>query len=129
MEEKLKETIENSKCPKCGGKLVGVDGDSITGLKCSKCGEWAIVTTHFPDYHYDETKYTISLLPKESFTKEQMSFISKKCQCNYIDIKQKLSKEKMKCISGVATELKDVIIDLNKLDIKYEIEPKFKYVF
>lgn len=119
----------SSKCSKCGVEYVSVQGDGIMGQKCPQCGEWGIITTYFPDYCYDETNYTINILPCLEISREHMKYIAKKCNINYMKVKQNLAREKMFLEKGKARDLKELILELNDKKIKYEIVPEFKWKF
>ena len=123
-----KKTISMGICPKCNEKLISERRENSIVISCPNCGI-VMVGDVPPDYAEDMTLYTIVIDKNIEFTKEQMKYISKVCQVNYIDAKKILENGKYILKKGTASDLKELIQSLSHQKIKYSINPKFKYIF
>ena len=97
-------------------------------MKCSKC-DYNFVTDNIHEWQEDDTEYSIYFKPNNALPFDKLKFIAKKCGTSCIKVKSALSNDKLFYTKGMAWELKDAIVELNKLGIDYEITPKFKYNF
>lgn len=118
----------NSKCPICNSELIDISDDNILGAKCPNC-DFGYVADNIHDWQEDETKYSIFIKSNNSMSFEKLKYIAKKCQSSCIKVKKELSINNLFFKKGLVWEIKNDIIELNKIGIEYEISPTFKYIF
>ena len=112
-------------CEKCKEKMIWKIDGSTQGWSCPECG-WNVITSYISEINLDETEYSIYIEKPLKIETEKIMIISKIANVNYIVAKQMLEEEY--CIlKARATKVKDTINKLEELDIKYHVNPSFKY--
>ena len=115
-------------CKKCGNSMKLVDDGVSIGWICESCGE-GYITTYDNPINSDENIYEIILLSHYKVSKEQLKFISKINNSNYIQTKKDLIKGNVVLKKGLAKEIKDILIQLKNLEISFTVSPEFPYQY
>lgn len=114
------------KCQKCNEHMVNFQHDAVQGCVCPKCG-WNIVTTRISEINMDGTEYSIHIRATVDINKEKIKLIARIAGVNYVCARQILIKDSVCILKAKAPEVKQARDELEKLNIKYEIIPVFKY--
>lgn len=112
-------------CPNCGTEMIVNYDKPALNLTCPKCG-CKITSTKWEEIDLDDTKYKILLEVVSDPNIEQIKFISKLAGLNYPTSKALLKNGGL-VFEGLATEILEKKLKLNKENIRYTIEPFFKY--
>lgn len=87
-----------------------------------------IPVTCYSTMLYDESIYKIYIILKESkYNKEEIKAFSKVCHINYIEASKKLKNKRNLIGEGNAYWVRDILEQLLKYDINYEIIPSYCY--
>lgn len=113
-------------CEKCKTDMNWFSEDSVQGWVCSNCG-WNLITTNIDEIYEDITEYSVYIKNMNGVNNEKIKSIARIAGVNFI-IARKMLMESHACISkGKAPKIKDVIRELEKLNIQFEVIPKFRY--
>lgn len=100
--------------------------DSVQGWVCSNCG-WNLMTTNIDEIYEDITEYSIYIKNVNEVNNEKIKSIARIAGVNFIVAREMLMKSQVCILKDKAPKIKDVIEELEKLAIQFEVIPKFKY--
>ncbi|MCQ2797617.1 MAG: hypothetical protein MJ241_04060 [Bacilli bacterium] len=117
--------VITDKCPECSAALEEKrEGSALTYI-CSKCG-WSVATTDFEPIDLDQTVYSITLIDGNVPSKRKLSALSKITGKNFIECST-LIKTNGVVMSGKARKVIEYRDILNDAELKFDINPHFKY--
>ena len=125
MKRLTKTYIQHCKCPECGSDAIVKWCPSNISTKCTKCG-YEISSTLFHPIDSDETECCVSLESHQEISKSNLSILSELTGFNYIKCKEILIKGAV-LKSGLARDVNDLIDTLSLSNIKFNVEPEWKY--
>ncbi len=112
-------------CWECGGELVSeIKGSSLV-VTCSKCG-MSIARSWSEPIREDPTDYKI-ILTDSDCSPAKLKAIAKITGFNYLTIRKISQNTPQELCQGWATVIRDKKKYLDDADVKYIIEPKWKY--
>ncbi|WP_227430607.1 hypothetical protein [Psychrobacter sp. I-STPA6b] len=114
-------------CPKCQKLVKSKIQERTSGLYCSTCDEWTVVTSHFSAIETDPNQYTLTFQLTSLPPKQTLKTLSHKLKLNYITIKNKIDKKHDFIFKGNASDVLELIEVLDNTDNTYLIEPNFYY--
>lgn len=95
-------------------------------VTCPECG-WGYATTKFERIDEDRANYTISIVPSNAPTTEQIKAVSQLCGSNFLKAKATLEDGLANAYTGKARDLYEKKILLDKAKVAYEINPSYTY--
>jgi hypothetical protein len=112
-------------CPKCCAEMIAVYKKPALNLACPKC-DCKLATTIWEDIDLDDTDYEIVLKLSANPSMNQIKFLSHLTGQNYIASKKLLEKGGV-LLKAKAVEVKNKMVELDKINIQYYISPDFPY--
>ena len=119
--------VDKSYCEFCGCPLIHKIEGSTQGLFCTSCGKWGAVTSYIPLVETDETLYHLYLTNGDPRNINHIRAISKISTKNFKESKELLNTSNAEIYSGVATDVKVVVDELEQARLKYLIQPLFPH--
>jgi hypothetical protein len=119
----MNELNSEFKCEWCGSKTEYKIQGSCQGSFCTNPScTWSVVTTYLPEFARDKTLYKMYLVSIDSASKNQIQFLSKVLNCNFIEAKRFLESNESYLGEGLATEA----LKTNKLAIECGVGINFE---
>ncbi len=113
-------------CEKCKADMNWFSENSVQGWVCSVCG-WNLMTTNIDKIYEDMTEYSIYIKNMNEINNEKIKTVAGIAGVNFI-IARNMLKESCVCmLKDKAPKVKDIIKELEKLKIQFEIFLEFKY--
>ncbi|WP_230659745.1 hypothetical protein [Psychrobacter sp. I-STPA10] len=115
-----------TKCYKCQNPVEIKRQDRLSGLYCSFCDEWIVVTSYFSAIETDPNQYILTfqlttLPPKQ--TLKTLKTLSHKLELNYIAIKNKIDKKQDFIFKGNAMKVLELVEILgNNVDFNLKVQ-------
>lgn len=114
------------KCEKCGTEMMHYIKGASQITKCPKCG-WGWATSYIEPIHEDTTIYSIIIEHDNDVNEKNVSEIKKYTNQTSPEIISVLKNGNFILTKQNAIEVKNIICELDNLNIKYNIEPEFKW--
>lgn len=121
-----REDIDEMICEKCQSKMSWFTEDSVQGWKCLNCG-WNLITTKIDMICGDVTEYSIYIKKANEINKEKIKCIARTAGVNFIVARKMLMENHVCILKDKAPKVRNVIKELEKWKIPFEVIPKFKY--
>lgn len=113
-------------CEKCKANMNWFSEGSVQGWMCSNCG-WNLMTTNIDEIYEDTVEYSIYIKNINEINNEKIKSIARITGVNFIIAKKMLMESHVCILKDKASKVKNVIQELEKSEIQFEIIPKFKY--
>ena len=115
-----------NKCPICGKDLRTRIEGSTQITECSSC-DYSVATSYIDPIYEDNEDYRIIIDACETPDKKQYILLSKISGTNTLGVKKLLDKLPAELYVGKASDIKEIVSALNEAEIRYHIDPVFKY--
>ena len=114
------------KCEKCKTEMKHYIEGHSQNIKCPKCG-WGLATTYIEPIYEDNTIYSVIIERGNSVDAKSVAEIKKYTNLTNPEIINVLKNGDFVLIKQKAFEVKNIINRLNNLNVKYKVEPEFKW--
>lgn len=113
-------------CEKCQSNMSWFTEDSVQGWMCLNCG-WNLITTKIDMICEDITEYSIYINKVNEINKEKIKCIARTAGVNFIVARKMLMENHVCILKDKAPKVRNVIKELEKRKIPFEVIPKLKY--
>ncbi|MBR1599899.1 MAG: hypothetical protein IJ661_13455 [Lachnospiraceae bacterium] len=113
-------------CEQCDIVMESFSDNSVIGWRCPKCG-WAIVTSNLGKIHNDIVEYSIYITNPINASVDRIKLVAKITNTNYLNAKKLLEEGNCCIYKGKAVDVKNIIEELIKVEINYDVCPSFEY--
>lgn len=114
-----------NQCMECGGELISEVQGSCLSVKCLSCG-MSYATTWYDEFTWDHTDYKI-ILTDTDCNAAKLKAIAEITGFNYLTIRKMSQNIPQELYHDNARVIKEKKKLLDDADVKYTIEPKWKY--
>ncbi len=112
-------------CEKCNTEMNYFKQGQSCGWTCPNCGN-GIVTSYVDDIQIDETIYSVTLIPNENISANDLKSLAKICHLNIITAKRLVQNGGV-IFTGNAVNTLECCRSLNLTELSVKITPSFPY--